>query len=111
MESIKYRYDALNRLIEATHPDGSIVRYTYDPAGNRTSVQTFAPGEELPPVEPPPAPPPPPPDLPPARPIPPPVAPPEPKQKSNLRMILIVLCLVSLCACLGFAALTAWFWL
>jgi YD repeat-containing protein len=110
MESIKYRYDALNRLIEATHPDGSVMRYTYDPAGNRTSVQSFAPGEELPPIDPPPAPPPPPPDLPPARPIPTPVAPPEPK-KSNLRTVLIVLCLISLCACVGFAGLTAWFWL
>lgn len=31
-----YKYDALGRVIEVDYPDGSIVQYTYDAAGNRT---------------------------------------------------------------------------
>jgi YD repeat-containing protein len=35
---ILYTYDTLDRLIEARHANGTVVRYSYDPAGNRTSV-------------------------------------------------------------------------
>jgi YD repeat-containing protein len=30
-----YTYDALHRLIRVTYADGSVIRYTYDAAGNR----------------------------------------------------------------------------
>ncbi len=110
METINYRYDTLNRLIEAIYPDGTVICFRYDSAGNRIAAQTFVPGEKLPPVEPLP------PlflplDLPAAAVVSPPEAPSEPKQKSNLRLILIVLCLISLCACIGFSGLAIWFWL
>jgi len=31
-----YEYDALDRLIQVTYEDGTVVHYSYDPAGNRT---------------------------------------------------------------------------
>jgi len=34
----QYGYDALNRLIKETHPNGYVVRYEYDTVGNRTKV-------------------------------------------------------------------------
>jgi YD repeat-containing protein len=34
-----YTYDSLNRLIRVTYADGSVIRYTYDAAGNRL-IQT-----------------------------------------------------------------------
>ena len=37
-----YKYDALGRVIEVDYPDGSIVTYTYDSAGNRTSTARHA---------------------------------------------------------------------
>jgi YD repeat-containing protein len=37
-EEIAYKYDSLNRLIEVHYPDKTIY-YTYDAAGNRTSVR------------------------------------------------------------------------
>ena len=37
-----YRYDALGRVIEVDYPDGSIVIYTYDKAGNRTATTRHA---------------------------------------------------------------------
>ena len=46
---ITYNYDAVDRLVEARHSNGTLVRYTYDPAGNRTAavvapdVQPLAP--------------------------------------------------------------------
>ncbi len=33
-----YKYDALGRVVEVDYPDGSIVQYTYDAAGNRTKT-------------------------------------------------------------------------
>ena len=40
-ETVQYLYDSLNRLIEVRYPD-KIIRYTYDAAGNRTSVQVVS---------------------------------------------------------------------
>ncbi len=33
-----YKYDALNRLIEVDYPNGSKILYTYDSAGNCSSI-------------------------------------------------------------------------
>jgi RHS repeat-associated protein len=38
--SYGYGYDALNRLVRAEYPDGSVVLYTYDDNGNRLSTST-----------------------------------------------------------------------
>ena len=35
---IYYSYDALGRLVQIVYPSGKTVTYTYDAAGNRTSV-------------------------------------------------------------------------
>jgi YD repeat-containing protein len=40
---ILYAYDELDRLVEVHHSNGTVVRYTYDPAGNRTAA-IVAPG-------------------------------------------------------------------
>lgn len=47
--TILYQYDSLNRLIKATYPDGTVIQYTYDAAGNRltkTVCQNGKCGEE-----------------------------------------------------------------
>jgi YD repeat-containing protein len=41
--TLNYEYDALGRLQEVRYPDGSIVSYTLDPAGNRTEAATRTP--------------------------------------------------------------------
>jgi YD repeat-containing protein len=41
--TLNYQYDALGRLEEVQHPDGSVVSYTLDPAGNRTEVASRTP--------------------------------------------------------------------
>jgi hypothetical protein len=38
--SVTYEYDQLGRLRKAIYPDGTVIVYTLDPAGNRTSVAT-----------------------------------------------------------------------
>ncbi|MBO9709878.1 MAG: RHS repeat protein [Caulobacter sp.] len=38
--TVKYGYDALGRLVTVDYGDGKVVTYTYDAAGNRTSVTT-----------------------------------------------------------------------
>ena len=43
MTEIQYNYDAINRLVEARFANGQILRYEYDPRGNRTSVIVTSP--------------------------------------------------------------------
>lgn len=38
--SVTYAYDTLGRVIRATYSSGVVIVYTYDAAGNRTSVMT-----------------------------------------------------------------------
>ena len=38
--SVTYAYDTLGRVIRATYSTGVVIIYTYDAAGNRTSVVT-----------------------------------------------------------------------
>ena len=38
-----YTYDTLGRVATVTYPNGTIITYSYDPAGNRTQVVTVAP--------------------------------------------------------------------
>src|SRR4029077_15427281 len=40
--STQYVYDQRDRLLARTDPDGTAIAYTYDVAGNRTSVTTPA---------------------------------------------------------------------
>ncbi|MFQ5535572.1 MAG: Ig-like domain-containing protein [Sphingomonadales bacterium] len=40
--TVTYVYDDLGRLTKATYDDGSVIDYSYDPAGNRTQVATTA---------------------------------------------------------------------
>jgi len=36
-QSITYAYDSVGRLTQVVYPDSSIIKYTYDPSGNRIS--------------------------------------------------------------------------
>jgi len=38
-----YTYDTLGRVSTATYPNGVVITYSYDPAGNRTQVVTVTP--------------------------------------------------------------------
>ena len=40
--TVAYQYDALHRLTQVTYPDGAILAYTYDAAGNRTRLLVTA---------------------------------------------------------------------
>lgn len=42
-DTLEYKYDALGRLEQVRYPDGSVVTYTLDPAGNRTEDATRTP--------------------------------------------------------------------
>lgn len=37
---VQYVYDALGRLVQVIYPSGKVVTYTYDAAGNITSIVT-----------------------------------------------------------------------
>jgi YD repeat-containing protein len=37
-----YQYDELGRVIQVNYPDGSVIKYAYDAAGNRISVTRTA---------------------------------------------------------------------
>lgn len=39
-QSIQYNYDALNRITQVQYPNGTIVEYSYQPNGNRTTKST-----------------------------------------------------------------------
>lgn len=41
--TVNYVYDALGRLQEVRYPNGSVVSYALDPAGNRTQVASTTP--------------------------------------------------------------------
>src|SRR5262245_56280863 len=41
-DAITYTYDKLNRLTGAFYASGAAIIYTYDAAGNRTSIQVSA---------------------------------------------------------------------
>jgi YD repeat-containing protein len=36
-ENVTYTYDAINRLIRVQYTNGTVIQYTYDATGNRTS--------------------------------------------------------------------------
>jgi len=43
--TVSYDYDALNRLIGVTYPNGTEIQYSYDPAGNMTHKTVIATGD------------------------------------------------------------------
>ncbi len=110
MSEIKYIYDDLNRLVEAATPDGRITRYTYDPAGNRTSVTVFSAAEAPEPS--PLVPPPPLPVIPPVKPETAYVPPSPTRRKWNrLALALGIFSIMFFCACLVLSLIAAYFWL
>lgn len=40
-QAINYSYDSLGRLTQVVYPDSSIIKYTYDPTGNRVSKKVI----------------------------------------------------------------------
>ena len=39
-QGVSYSYDGQGRLITATYPNGTVISYSYDTAGNITQTQT-----------------------------------------------------------------------
>jgi YD repeat-containing protein len=54
-ENVTYTYDNLNRLTRAQYPDGAVIEYTYDAAGNRLARNLTIQSVNPPPPPPPPA--------------------------------------------------------
>lgn len=46
--TVAYSYDQLGRLSQAIYPNGAIIRYNYDPNGNRTSYVVTGSGNSPP---------------------------------------------------------------
>lgn len=46
----QFQYDVLGRLIRVTYANGAVVQYSYDAAGNRTTVESALDGVVTPPV-------------------------------------------------------------
>lgn len=42
-DGITYEYDELNRVVQATYPDGTVITYEYDKNGNITQTQVIPP--------------------------------------------------------------------
>src|ERR1019366_9411088 len=47
---VQYSYDSLNRLTNADYGNGSVISYTYDPAGNRRTYSAVVSGDTTPPT-------------------------------------------------------------
>src|ERR1022692_4660812 len=43
--SVLYSYDSLDRLTNVDYGDGSVIGYTYDPAGNRLTYSAVVSGD------------------------------------------------------------------
>lgn len=43
-QSVAYEYDQLGRLARVTQSDGTVIEYSYDPAGNRRTRVVAGPG-------------------------------------------------------------------
>jgi len=46
--AVGIQYDEFNRLTRVSYPDGAVIAYAYDPAGNRTRVAASTPDCEDP---------------------------------------------------------------
>src|SRR5487761_1914223 len=48
--AVNYSYDSLNRLTNVDYGNGSVIRYTYDPAGNRLTYSAAVSSDTTPPT-------------------------------------------------------------